>query len=140
MASASHQRQQSIPRHPDYVEAAAELCDELGGGAPAEAIRGGIRLALLAWQELGSTDAGWDGFGLDLLAADELLRFLPIAAIVCEPPDPTNPALRAAITGLLHAVADQLDQVSQDSSLSTANRLASDAAAGLVRRAVAVLP
>ena len=79
-------------------------------------------------------------FGLHVLAAEELLRHLPDATVKCEPPSRTDPDVRDAVSRLLTGVANRLDRASGDETRSLADRLACDAAAGLVRHALAVLP
>jgi hypothetical protein len=123
-----------------YLEAVASVVRDLGNDGSAEVARAGLRLALLAWRELGDTDAAWDRFGLKVLAAEELVRGLPVAAVACELPRRTDPDVCAAIAVLLAAVANHLDRTSQDGTRAVADRLACDAAAGQVRHALGVLP
>ena len=123
-----------------YVDAITSTCTDLDGDTSGEVVRAGLRLARSAWCELGGTDPGWDRFGLHVLAAEELLRHLPDATVKCEPPSRTDPDVRDAVTRLLTAVANRLDRASGDETRSLADRLACDAAAGLVRHALAVLP
>jgi hypothetical protein len=123
-----------------YVEAVASVVRDLDNDGSAEVARVGLRLALLAWRELGDSDAGWDRFALKVLAAEEFLRGLRVAAVTCELPSRTDPEVRTAIAVLLAAVANQLDRASRDETSPVADRLACEAAAGQVRHALGALP
>jgi hypothetical protein len=94
----------------------------------------------MAWHELGDTDLAWDRFGLEVLAAEQLLRHLPIAAAACDPPALGDPDVRIQLAALVAAVADRLALASRDVTGTLAHRLACDAAAGLLHRTIGLLP
>lgn len=123
-----------------YVVAVTSACTDLDGDVSGEAVRAGLRLAALAWRELGDDDRRWDPFGLDVLAAEELLRGLPEATVVCDPPSVTDPGVSSALARLVGALVDELVGWAGDRSRTLADRPACDAAAGLLRHALAVLP
>ncbi len=123
-----------------YIEAAASLARDMERGGPIEDVRAGLRLAVMAWRELADTDPAWDRFGLEILAAEELLRHLPIAATACDPPAPGDPDARFALAALLAAAADRLALATRDGTGTLAHRLSCDAAAGLLRCAIGLLP
>ena len=123
-----------------YIDAAALLAQDLEHGGSLEGVRAGLRLAVMAWCELGDTHPAWDRFGLEVLTAEELLRDLPISASACDLPAPGDPEVRLGLAALLAAVADRLALASRDVTGTLAHRLACDAAAGLLRSAIGLLP
>ena len=123
-----------------YIDAATSLARDLERGGSLEGVRSGLRLAVMAWRELGDSDPALDRFGLEVLAAEELLRHLPIAATLCDPPALGDPEVRFELAAVVAAVADRLALASRDVTGTLAHRLACDAAAGLLRRAVGLLP
>lgn len=124
----------------EYTAAVAAICSDLEDDASGEAVRAGLRLALLAWRELGDTDVAWDRFGLNVLAVEELLRDLPDVAVVCDPPSKDDTEAPAAVARLVRALAAHLDRGAADDRGALVDRLTRDAAAGQLRRAVAALP
>jgi hypothetical protein len=123
-----------------YIDATASITRDLEHDGSLDAVRAGLRLMVMAWRELGHTDPAWDRFGLEVLAAEELLRDLPIAATACDPPAPGDPEVRSGLAVLLAAVANRLALASRDATDTVAHRLACDAAAGILQRAVGLLP
>lgn len=123
-----------------YIDAAASLAQDLERGGSLDGVRAGLRLAVMAWREFDDTGPAWDRFGLEVLAAEELLRDLPVAATACDPPAPGDPDVRFVLAALVAAVADRLGLAGRDVTGTLAHRLACDAAAGLLRRAIGLLP
>jgi hypothetical protein len=124
----------------NYVEAAAAVTSDLESGVAAGSERAALRLALLAWRELGDTDVAWDRFGLDLLAISEMLRDLPDVAVFCDPPSRDDPQVPATVARLVAALAARLDRAASDDERTLVDRLSCDAAAAQLRRTAATLP
>ena len=126
----------------NYLDAIATVTAQLehDDAHADQAVRIAMRLALIAWRHLGDVDAGWDRFGLQLLAVDELLPGLADVAVACDPPIPGAPSTVQAVAGMVNAVATRLDQVADDETHTLASRVAHEAAAIRLRTAAGMLP
>jgi hypothetical protein len=123
----------------NFVDAAAAVSDELAVGTPGQPARAALQLAVMAWQGLGD-DTAWDRFGLEVLAVSEFLTVLPDTVLVCDPPHPGDPHARLALTHLVSTLAAQFEAAAGDDGQALADRLAYDAAANRLRRAIGWLP
>jgi hypothetical protein len=128
-------------RESRYIEAVEAVAVELERDESATPVRAGIRLALLAWDQLAEEDLGWDDVALAIVVAGEGLRsYAPDTTAVCARPIASDPAIAWTVARLVRALAVQVRLAAADKARPGAERLAWDAAAGELDRAAAMLP
>ncbi|MFC4066713.1 hypothetical protein [Actinoplanes subglobosus] len=122
----------------EYIEAAAAVSDHLGAGDDELAPAGAVHLGLTAWQHLVGEDRIWDRVGTVLLEVQGRLYLDQAVTIEAQPPR-DDPQTRAAVAGLLTALARHHQERATAGAGELHLRLDHDAAAQQLRAAAAVL-
>jgi hypothetical protein len=124
-----------------FIEAVNEVAVELEHDESATGGRAGIRLTLLACDQLAEADLGRDDVALAIVVAGEgLRRYAPDTTAVCARPIASDPAIPGAVRRPVRALAKRVRLVAADTARPSAERLAWDAAAGQLDREAAMLP
>jgi hypothetical protein len=122
----------------EYIEAAAAVSEQLGAGDDEYAPAGAVQLGLTAWQHLAEADRIWDRVGTVLLDVQGRLYLDQAVTVVADPPH-DGPQTRAAVAGLLTALARHHQGLAAAGTGELYLRLDHDAAARQLRDAAAVL-
>jgi hypothetical protein len=124
-----------------FVDVTNALAHRLGTTSGEPPARAAIGLLVAGWSALADTDpAGWDRFGLAVLAAADHLAGLPDTVAPSGPPVVADPATRSAVRHLAVHLVHRLDREAATDTWPTADRLAFAAAVAELRTAVAALP
>jgi hypothetical protein len=120
----------------DYVETIRAVAADVVANRGDEPVEAAWHLALLGWRHLGGHDEAWDRFGLNVLAACEMLAVHPVPTVACDPPARDGLPVRGAVVALVTALAARLEHDALDTGRSFVDRLVHDGAARELRRAV----
>jgi hypothetical protein len=122
----------------EYIEAAEAVSGHLGAADEELAAAGAVHLGLAAWRHLAATDRVWDQVGLALLDVQSRLYTDQDVSVDADAPH-DDPRTRAAVAGLLTALARHHQGLAAAGAGTLQRRLDHDAASQQLRAAAAGL-